>query len=189
MTAFARLDKPAPEASTAIGFDGELELSTYSAFFCAAISAEAKALQEECNEHDLYKVQLSRANQDSHQPLYLLYVPGLRETSLRIEVGDVVQIRQIRLDRFGSVIPQVSLRDRNGLYLPHAVTKQNDAVVWHLDRLRETVTLRVDFLHQSSPFFNARFTVQSGRMDALQRAVTSAQQQIKTSSNDWMRSM
>lgn len=189
MTAFSKPERLSPQLSTSTTFEGELGVSTYSPFFCAAISAEAKALQEECNEHDLYQVQLQRASPDPRlSTSYLLHVPGLRETSLRVEVGDVVHIREIRVTKAGKV-KQVSLQDANGRSLPHAITKRNDSVVWHIDRLRETITLRVDSLHQSSKFFNARFTVQSDRIDALQRAVTGAQQHMNSSGNDWMRSM
>lgn len=191
MTAFSKPHGLPPEEFSSSPFDGDLDVSTFSAFFCAAISKEAEALQAECNEHDLYKVQMPRAGQDPREATYLLHVPGLRETSLRIEVGDIVQIRQIRLDRFGNMIPQFAFRDKLGQPLPHAVTRRYDAVVWSIDRLREIVTLRVDSLHQSSPFFNARFIVQSDRMEALRRAVIGAQEQMSSNGegNEWMRSM
>lgn len=189
MTAFSTSQELPPQHFDSAPFDGELEASTYSSFFCAAISQEAKALEKECHEHDLYKVQVPKANQDPRDLTYLLHVPGLRETSLRIEVGDVVQIRQIRLDRFGNIIPQFALRDKNGQSLSHAVTKRYDAVVWNLDRLREMVTLRIDSLHQSSPLFNARFTVQTDRLAAFQRAVKGAQEQMISGGHEWMRSM
>lgn len=186
LTAFSKLP-PLPSAS--ITFEGELGVSTYSAYFSAAISSEVKALEDECNEHDLYQVQIPRAGQDSRQSTYLLHVPGLRETSLRIEVGDVVHLRQIRFDSSGNVRQPLILRDRNGQRLKSAVEKRYDAQVWSIDRLREIITLRVDSLNQSSPFFNARFTVQSDRTDALRRAVDGAQQHISSTGNEWMRSM
>lgn len=186
LTAFSKLP---PERPTSVTFDGRLSASTYSEFFGAAISTEAKALEEECNEHDLYQIQLPRAGQDWRQSRYLLHVPGLRETSLRIEVGDVVHLRQIRFDLSGNVRQPLVLRDRDGTLLKNAVERRYDSQVWHINRMRELITLRVESLHQSSPFFNARFTVQSDRMDALRRAVDIAQQQIISTANQWFRSM
>lgn len=190
MTASSTLDRPPYAAYSFPAFGSELGASTYSAFFGAAITAEAKALQQECNEHDLYKVQLSENKHDTRQSMYQLHVPGLREFStLQIDVGDVVQIRSLRLDKYGILVPHASLRDTTGQILPYALPKRNDAVVWNIDRLREMISLRVDSLNRSGPLFNVRFTMQSDRIDALQRAVNAAQQLINANGNDWMRSM
>jgi helicase MOV-10 len=188
MTAFSRPPCVPAEHSTLITFDGELDVPTYSAYFFAAVSAEIKALQAELKDFDLYQVALPHA-QDPHQSTYLLGVPGLREASLRIEVGDVVQLRQVRFDMNGNVRKPLMLQDRHGQRLQNAVEKRYDSRVCNIDRLRETLTLQVDSLSQLSPFFNARFTVQNDRMDALQRAVTGAQQHLTSTANEWMRSM
>lgn len=183
----AAVPKPhglSPEQTISTTFEGDLAASAYSAFFGAAISAEVKALAEQCLDFDMYQVQIHPAVADPRPSTYLLHVPGLRENSLRIEFGDVVQLRPIRIGK-----KQVSLRNANGQVLPHATTKQYNAMVWNIDRMREMLTLRIDSLHQSSALFNVRFTVQSERMDALQRSVTVAQRHITSNENQWMRSM
>lgn len=121
----------------------------------------------------------------------VLYVPGLREMSLRIEVGDVVQIRQLRFSKTGDILHGSGVKDRDGrsIELPKTPDKQHDSVIWGIDRLRETLSLRVDSLIPRSMLFNVRFTIQSSRLGAYQKAATTAQRSLNASSDGWMRSM
>lgn len=82
-----------------------LSARNYHAYFRDALKQEAVALTKECSDHALYQVPIARssANTDPRPSMYSLLVPGLREMTLRIEVGDIVQLRQLRFGKYGEV--------------------------------------------------------------------------------------
>jgi helicase MOV-10 len=186
LSAFASpvgLSTELPSKST---FEGDLNAATYVVFFTAAISQEAHSQQEECDEYNIYQVPLTVASGDPRQSIYWLNIPGLREASLRIEVGDIVRIRQLRFNPMGQ-LQCFPFSDASGNPVP--LETQHNAVVWGIDRVREMVSLRIDYLGIGSFLFNARFSVQSHRVDAMRRAVSRVSEQILTNDNEWMRSM
>lgn len=154
----------------------DLRPATYHAHFQTALIQEAAALQQECDDHALYKVSLGRSHRDLRPDMYYLQVPGLRELDLRIEIGDIVQLRPLYLDARGEI-----------MRIPYAV--RHDAVVWSIDRLRETVVLCVSGLLPRSILFNVCFSVQAGRLGALYRAVMGTQKALQGGDTSWMRSM
>lgn len=164
----------------------------YHEHFRAALITEAACQQAECDDHALFRVAVARAdrNIDPRPSIWILNVPGLREFSLRIEVGDIVQLRQIRFDAQGQIVSGSILKDQYGkpLALPHGHDYQHDAVVWGIDRLRETLSLRIDKLTPRSMLFNVRFTTQSVRFQAMYNAVITAQKAL-AAKDGWMRSM
>ncbi|SMR43828.1 unnamed protein product [Zymoseptoria tritici ST99CH_3D1] len=175
-------------------FDGKLEISTYMDYFSAVITTEVHALQKECEEYNMYQVPLAAAHGDPRQSMYWLNIPGLREASLRIEIGDIVQVRQLGFEHMRHAGALVTA----GYPVPpnNQFQQQHNAVVWGIDRVREMVTLRIDYLVPISLLFNARFVVQSHRIHAwhravarTQRAMTEANQQSLKNDNEWMRSM
>lgn len=62
------------------------------------------------------------------------------------------------------------------------------AVVWAVDRLHETLHLRIDYLHQISGLYNACFTLQDARIGALQVTLGEVAKQVQQD-NSWLRSM
>lgn len=152
-----------------------LEADDYHTYFQNALIKEAAALQQECEDHALYKVPLANAQRDPRPCMYWLHVPGLRERSLRIEIGDVVQLRQLDFHTRGGV-----------LQVPHCF--RHDSVVWAIDRRRETITLNVYGLVQKSLLFNVCFSVQAGRLGALYRSVMGVQKTLD-GGDGWLRSM
>lgn len=120
-----------------------------------------------------------------------LHVPGLREMSLRIEIGDVVQLRQLRFGPYGRVLlePPVKTQRGNRMTPLDYLHRQYDSVVWGIDRLQETLALRIDGLVPQSMLFNVGFTVQLGRIGACHRAAVAAQRILDDPVNTWMRSM
>ncbi|KAK5129511.1 hypothetical protein LTR08_003202 [Meristemomyces frigidus] len=154
----------------------DLRSTSYHAYFQHALIQEATAQQHECEDHALYKVPLGRAHLDPRPDMYWLHVPGLRELSLRIEIGDVVQLRQLEFDARGEL--------KQLLF-----TVRHDATVWNIDRARETLTLCVNGLAPRSMLFNVCFSVQAGRLGALYRSVMGIQKALRGGDNTWTRSM
>lgn len=65
--------------------------------------------------------------------MYTLHVPGLREMTLRIEIGDTVQLRQLQFHNKGEVEVGSLMKDAYGRSVafprPQA-HKQYNAIVW-----------------------------------------------------------
>ena len=164
------------------GFDEELELPSYKSHFNRALAIEYRALQQECAENALYDQSLQLF--DASQSLYQLMVPGLRETTRRIDVGDVVQIR-----RLSFVDPSF----HNEYNLAHHPDPQFNATVWRIDRQSEMLYLRIDFLDRLyHPYarYNVTFTAQANRLQDMRTAVADIDHQLSTTaSNGWIRSM
>ena len=170
-----------------------LRLENYKDYFELALELETDAQLQECEDHALFKVPITKNGPTDPRPsMYSLHVPGLRELSLRIEIGDIVQLRQLRFNSNGEVVSGSLIKDAKGkpVKLPRHADNQYDAVVWGIDRLRETLSLRVDSLIPRTMLFNVCFTLQHGRLNSLHRAVTATQDTLKAASNvNWMRSM
>jgi len=164
----------------------------YAYHFRDALACEAEALQHECDEYSLYQVPLLFAARDPRPFMYWLQVPGLRETSLRIENGDIVKLRQLHFGPRGELLdaPFLMYNAQGGVVTSPYVNAEYHSVVWGIDRLNERLTLRVDWLEQMSMQFNVYFTVQAGRSGALHRAVVDAGQSMPLAvQSSWMRSM
>ena len=157
----------------------ELDQRTYASYFQAALHQEAVAQQKQCEDHALYRAPVTGSGANDPRPnTYILHVPGLRETSLRIEVGDIVRLRQLHFDYRGEVNPP-------SYDYPEV---QYDSVVWSIDRRRELLSLRIDDLFHMSMLFNVCFTLQYSRIAALHCVVDSAASLLATKTDEnWMR--
>ena len=173
--------------------DGRLTAENYHAYFLTALEDEKAAQQRECEDNTLFRVPVNKSGLADPRPsIYTLHVPGLREMSLRIETGDVVQLRQLRFTNRGEIIAPPMIRDVSGnaVVLPRHAENQYDAVVWGIDRRNEVLSLRVDHMNRMSMLFNVCFTVQTARMKALRHAVTAASNTLTTEMDEaWMRSI
>lgn len=112
--------------------------------------------------------------------MHRLVVPGLRESSLPIEVGDVVHLRQLRYDGYGGiVIASGNEPHPHGIY-PSGLDYEicHNAVVWMVDRFNETLHLRVDNFVANSRLANVCFTAQTMRLGALYTALADASKQV-----------
>ncbi|KAK4628449.1 putative RNA helicase SDE3 [Fulvia fulva] len=142
----------------------------YVPFFSRAFTREVEALQTECEEYDI--------------------VPGLRENNIRVEVGDIVHVRQLRLDHRGELLTN-TITDAAGMAIVTAypVDVQHDAVVCAINRQYEVLTLRIDQLFPGGYVFNVCFTLQHTRLEALHTALYEADHALRYTENTWLRSM
>nr|POF01245.1 isoform 2 of rna helicase mov10l1 [Quercus suber] len=165
-----------------------LTIDNYFASFEDALRHEAEAQEDDCERHALFKHPLRMpARKDPRPGMATLHVPGLREAgTLRVEVGDVVHLRQLRFDRTGSPIFGDMLMGAHGW--PSTPDVQHDSVVCAIDRAREELTLRVEWLLPTTMLFNVCFSVQQTRIAALFRASAAAQERLLGPWTDWTRS-
>ncbi|KAI9881504.1 MAG: hypothetical protein M1830_000067 [Pleopsidium flavum] len=141
---------------------------------CLELELEAQIVKH-CS-YDMFRATV-RQHDLTHQ-LYSLVVPGLRENTPRVVLGDVVMLRQLRLDPSTMLPRKMSVwmgagggRQR-GEPAPGFTGFQHCAVVWGIDKVRETLLLRIDGLPSEPLVFNISFLVQPNFMQALQRAVS-----------------
>lgn len=180
-----RPDTPAQNAQD----PARLESRNYHAYFQDALMQEAIAQEKECHDHAMYKAKLLAG--DGRPDMYRLYMPGLREYSLRIELGDVVSLRQLWFQG-ASVMSGPGLAHIPWMIRPvhgwHDL--QYQSVVWGIDRTNEYLSLRVDNLLQRSMLFNVSFNPQVGRLGAQYRAIPIAYNSlIAPGGNNWLRRM
>ena len=170
----------------------QLGLRRYYSHFSDALVQEVQHLQHECEEHALYKVTLFQAPSDPRPAMFWLHVPGLREMSLRVEIGDTVHLWQIHFGLRGEILeaPLLTYRQDRPVLLSPYINLQYHSVIWGIDRLKERLTVRVDGLQPTSMVFNASFTIQGARLGALYKAVADVEHLLTTNqATRWMTSM
>lgn len=149
--------------------------SNYFYYFDECLLLEAAKCSTELENYNFYDVELQLT--DPHQQLYSLRVPGLRDDAPRVELGDIVLVRQIipaphpnqnRASRFagryqsnGSAAPG----------FPGFTGHQHNAIVWGVSRARETIVLRIDKFIPHLPRCNIKFVVQPNTYLPLWRAI------------------
>ncbi|MCJ1287572.1 hypothetical protein MMC26_006924 [Xylographa opegraphella] len=166
----------------------QLDTKIYEPFFIRALSFELEAEATATNSYNLYQVPLKHPNPQNQ--MYELVVPGLREDRPRLNLGDTIELRQLRMDYSNErpygmehwLIPGGG-RDR-GLIAPGFTGVQYNATVWGLDRNKEQVLLRVDACVDLSLIFNVVFRVQQRRIEPFQRVIIDAASQLYQNSAD-----
>ncbi len=134
----------------------ELTERSYMRHFVALLHCEYAAKQKENEQYALYKVPLQVVPIPHHGHLWALSIPGLREDSPLIEMGDTLQIRQIWVDSIGNLIQMpASQLGENGPCVIHRTwtRQQHDASVHSVSRVNETVYLRMDAQEQLVSYF------------------------------------
>ncbi|MCJ1385570.1 hypothetical protein MMC17_008693 [Xylographa soralifera] len=159
-----------------------LDTRIYESFFIQALTSELEAEAVTTNSYNLYQVPLQHKNPQDQ--MYELRLPGLREDRPRLNLGDTIELRQLRVDfakgrPYGMehwLIPGGG-RDR-GFIAPGFTGVQYNAIVWGLDRNKEQVLLRIDGCVDESLIFNVIFRVQQRQVEPFQRAIRDAGNQL-----------
>lgn len=148
---------------------------------CIGLELEAQAL-EHCS-YDRFRITLLL--HDWNNQLYRLIVPGLRENTPRVVLGDVLMLRQLRLEP-GTMVPRVMSMgtaygsgQQGAEPAPGFTGIQHCAVVWGIDKPKETLLLRIDGVSPEPLVFNVSFVVQPNTMQALQRAVSTINRNLR----------
>ncbi|MCJ1393017.1 hypothetical protein MMC18_005889 [Xylographa bjoerkii] len=163
-----------------------LDARIYESFFIRALTAELEAEATTTNTYNLYRTRLQRKN--LQEQIYELRVPGLREDRPRLNIGDTIELRQLRIN-YQTGIPYGMEywlapgggKDR-GFIAPGFTGVQYNATVWGLDRNREEVLLRIDGCVDEGLIFNVIFRVQQRRVELFQRAIADIGNQLNQNS-------
>jgi helicase MOV-10 len=130
---------------------------TYFQYFDILAKAEGAAKKRENDKRALYKVVLNpfAMNQGaSLEQLYTFSIPGLREDSPRVEMGDILQLRQLWLDAFGNLVPMPIQMTDPQFNPPVFLTwggMQYNASVYSINRALELVYVKIEGFVPSYP--------------------------------------
>lgn len=169
----------------------ELSHHTYQAQFHHYLDQECAALRALRKSQALYKVAVAATTNDGRPDMYNLVIPGIRETTFRLEVGDKVLLRQICFGQNGLIVNTHALNDQGrSIFSPGWYpTFQHEAVVSAINRRLETITLHMTHLQPATMLFNVSFTLQIARLSALYDSVAAAHRSMEPDASCWMRSM
>ncbi|KAF2258006.1 hypothetical protein CC78DRAFT_157548 [Lojkania enalia] len=78
--------------------------ASYLEYFLSLWKIELEAKKRENESFALYKVPILPLPMPDGQDLYALSIPGLREDSPFVEIGDTIQLRQLWLDSAGNLM-------------------------------------------------------------------------------------
>lgn len=160
----------------------------YGEYFSDALQNEIAAQSEELKTFSMYNVTFDVA--DPRQQLYGFTIPGLREHSPRVDLGDLVKVRPLttvpqRQHFFSPVRSQDLTPEFSGF--------EFNAIVWGMHRPGERIVLRMDgFMPNLYLACNIIFVVQEHRYTPLWRSIRlieSSLKSIKDPFSPWIRQM
>ena len=141
----------------------------YGEYFSDALQNEIVAHAEELKTFSLYNVGFEI--EDPSQGLYRFAIPGLREHSPRVDLGDVVKIRPLIA---APTQANFTGLQRNLQPIPVFSGLEFHAIVWGISRPQELIVLRMDgFVPANFQACNIIFVVQEHRYAPLWRSVDS----------------
>ncbi|KAH9864090.1 hypothetical protein J1614_010023 [Plenodomus biglobosus] len=125
--------------------------TSYQHYFTTLIKLECTAKEQENESYALYQVPLHRVDMHPDGHVWALSVPGLREDSPLIEMGDTLQIRQLWADYTGHLALPVQGYISNHLEEIAQAREwwtgvQYNGSVFGVNRAKETVLLRINEL-------------------------------------------
>ncbi|KAF2116192.1 P-loop containing nucleoside triphosphate hydrolase protein [Lophiotrema nucula] len=134
----------------------KMNASTYLEYFVALWKIEIEAKREENETYTLYKVDLMPLPPTDDDRLYALSIPGLREDSPLVELGDTIQLRQLHVDSYGNLlwltvmVPPEGSSNPSDYKVPRVLNwtgVQYNASVYGISRAQETVYLKISGLN------------------------------------------
>ncbi|KAI8935253.1 hypothetical protein NX059_007842 [Plenodomus lindquistii] len=166
-----------------------LSETSYPDYFNALIGLESAAKAQENESHALYELTLYRVDIPLDGQVWALSVPGLREDLPLLEMGDVVQVRQLWVDHTGRLpLPPYGYAPSHFEEIALAGVFWNgiqyDASVQGVNRAGEMVYLRVNELNclhhgASSVAVNVVIPLKTAVIEGQRRALAAVSQQLR----------
>lgn len=136
-------------------------VNNYTNFFTGLIFDEMSKDDETLKSYNLFSAELQKIG----DAIFRLYIPGIRENTPMVQVGDMIKLRQVKYRQAG--YPPVPLPGPGEFTGIEYVT-----YVYGMDKTQGYLHLRADCLWiQPGGRFNVIFGVQENRWDAPRRAV------------------
>ncbi|KAK7207996.1 P-loop containing nucleoside triphosphate hydrolase protein [Myxozyma melibiosi] len=151
-----------------------LSVDTYRDYFFDLIDLEINAQKKELARYDMYAVSLEES--DRERSLFKLKCPGIKEFTPTVEIGNLLYFRQLR--------PQFSTQG------PDAFSGfKYPGYIWHFDRGRGEVLVRIDGLMFESNLFNVQFEYDETFLSVCAHSIDVFQKKIKEQPDGFVRRM
>lgn len=156
----------------------------YLDYFAAIWRTEIEAIERENGRFSLYKVLSHRVLSAEGQQLLSISIPGLREDSPLIELGDTLELRQVLLDKFTDMMQPPSNSSRPVQYGWTGIIY--NGVVYGIHRAEELVYIRIQGLEDlwaqathSQVFVNVVFPLKKRTIHACRDALMYTDHMLK----------
>lgn len=160
---------------------GQIDSNNYGQHLLDCMALDLKAQAPEMRSYDLFGVQLVCV--DPSVPTYQVHVPGIREGTPQIALGNTVLLRQLLFD------PNTGLPLGMDIWLAWGGFARNirapgftgyvlHAVVVAIDKKAETLIIRANGFVPELLRCNVSFVISSGLIQSLHRAVLSVAQEF-----------
>jgi helicase MOV-10 len=167
----------------------------YLPYFTNLCRLERAGLKQENEGHTLYKQLLYKRNTTMDDHLWELSVPGLRENNPFLQMGDVLQLRQLWIDSNMHVMQvptwgKDTVASRAPILQYKCWTQvQYDARVFSVNRAKEVVYLKAEGLmplqtdyHTVPMMVNVCFPLKHDSLGRQQRALTNINSELRKTS-------
>lgn len=179
----------------------EIDPENYGQHLSDCMALDLKAQAPEMRSYDLFGVQLVRV--DPLMPKYRVHVPGIREGTPQIALGNTVLLRQLVYDHntglpLGMDVWLACGGFGRNIAAPGFTGYVLHAVVIAIDKKAETLIIRADQFLPLLLKCNVSFVIPSGLIQSLHRAVLSIAQEFSehhastltsTENRMWLRRM
>ena len=162
----------------------ELNAEYYGEHFNDCLALDLAARIPELQNYSLFGVLVIPVEPTSTDPIpniHRLQVPGIREGTPQVALGDSILLRQLIIDPITHLPQNMNLWLKNdgiarGIYAPGFTGYQISSVVVAIDRKDETLLVRADGFIPGFHKCNISFVVSTRVVKALQRAVVDINQ-------------
>ena len=165
-----------------------LTAENYAAYFGEALQNEVSAQATELRYSNIFATPFEL--QDPVQYLFRVKIPGIRENSPRIDLGDVVLVRPLfhrsDVQELTEAWSASGGGKERGLCAPAFAGLEFNAIVWGVARLKEEVLLRVDGLKQLT--CNIMFAVQEHQTTPVARSIACTAEALRPSRSAMIKS-
>ena len=182
LSVVARLPSSAPRTYSYVDLDA-LSPSNYDQYFGEALALDREARIPEIRSYDLFGVQLDL--RDYQKQVYSFAVPGVRDNTPFVSVGDSIIVRQLLID------PATNLPRGMGAWLapgggfgrgeqaPGFTGYEVHAIIIGVDRLKEVIFIRAyGMVDAGACFCNVSFTIQDHLIENARRALADIASEI-----------
>ena len=195
LEALPELPRPRYSGTISLQSTESIDLNSYARYFedCLALEAEAHATTLE--DYKLYGVNLELAD-GRNVPLFKLKLPGLGDGTPAINPGETVLLRQLILDQRTRLPRDMDawLRSGGGRHLgttaPGFTGLEISTTVYAVDKIDESILVQAQGLVLALPLIcNVGFVLPSQSLQAMQRAVLNAAQDMQREKGSWIGQM
>lgn len=164
----------------------------YTSYWCERLRLESSAQEAQYYHLTLFNVKLEKHGVSGS--LFKLKVPGLRESTPRLDLADTVIVRPLLAVLHGNIerlVEQWYAQEDFSIISPGFSGQEYHTVVWYVSRRDETIVIKgPPGMNGLSLRCNVLFPVSTSKHEPLLRSVTTAGTTLSSQgSNAWLHAM